>query len=84
MTKFYRFRSIKKFLAPCFHELERQTAFFASLDDLNDPMEGFRDLVWSGDHIEVQKYRTRARNPSGGALRQYVPRRPGAFPRSSG
>ena len=51
MTEFYRFRSREKLLDPCFEELERQTVFFASPDDLNDPMEGFQDLVWSGDHI---------------------------------
>ena len=51
MTEFYRFRSIEKLLEEPFRELERQTVFFATLEDLNDPMEGFQDLVWSGDHI---------------------------------
>ena len=34
-----------------YSELEKQTIFFASLEDLNDPMEGFRDIVWNGDSI---------------------------------
>ena len=51
MTEFYRFRNIEKLLGPSFQELEKQTVFFASPDELNDPMEGFQDLVWSGDHI---------------------------------
>ena len=33
------------------HELENQTTYFASPEELNDPMEGFRDIVWSGDKI---------------------------------
>ena len=51
MTEICRFRSIEKLLAPSFQELERQTVFFARPDELNDPMEGFQDLIWSGDHI---------------------------------
>ena len=51
MTKFYRFRSIDKLLNECFQELEQQAIFFAAEDKLNDPMEGFRDLVWDGDRI---------------------------------
>ena len=34
-----------------FKELERQTIYFASSEQLNDPMEGFRDIVWRGDRI---------------------------------
>ena len=34
-----------------YQELEKQTIYFASPDQLNDPMEGFRDIVWSGDKI---------------------------------
>ena len=51
MTEFYRFRTIEKLLDPSFQELERQTVFFASPDELNDPTEGFQDFFWSGDHI---------------------------------
>ncbi|MCY4414720.1 MAG: DUF2971 domain-containing protein [Chloroflexi bacterium] len=50
MTYFYRFRSVEQLLGE-YSELENQTIFFASLEDLNDPMEGFRDIVWSGDRI---------------------------------
>ena len=50
MTNFYRFRSVEQLLGE-YSELERQTIFFASLEDLNDPMEGFRDIVWHGDSI---------------------------------
>ena len=51
MTEFYRFRSMDKLLGECFQELERQTIYFANTGELNDPMEGFRDVVWDGDRI---------------------------------
>ena len=50
MTEFFRFRSIKQLLGK-YQELEGQTIYFASPEELNDPMEGFRDIVWSGDKI---------------------------------
>ena len=34
-----------------YHELERQEIYFASLSELNDPMEGFTDILWQGDRI---------------------------------
>lgn len=46
---FYRFRSIKSLLEH--EELQKQSIYFASPDELNDPMEGFRNLFWSGDRI---------------------------------
>ena len=46
----YRFRSMDALLDK-YHELENQTIYFASPDQLNDPMEGFRDIVWRGDSI---------------------------------
>ena len=46
----YRFRSIDALLDK-YHELENQTIYFASPEELNDPMEGFRDIVWRGDTI---------------------------------
>ena len=46
----YRFRSIDALLDK-YQELENQTIYFASPDQLNDPMEGFRDIVWRGDKI---------------------------------
>lgn len=51
MTEFYRFRTIEKLLKKPFEELERQTIFFSTPEELNDPMEGLLDLVWDGDHI---------------------------------
>ena len=46
----YRFRSMEHLLGK-YQELEKQTIYFASPDQLNDPMEGFRDIVWRGDKI---------------------------------
>jgi len=46
----YRFRNIDKLLGEK-QELKNQTIFFASPDKLNDPMEGFRDVFWSGDEV---------------------------------
>lgn len=46
----YRFRSARSVLEQ-FHELERQEIFFSAPEQLNDPMEGFRDIVWRGDAI---------------------------------
>ena len=47
----YRFRSMKYLLGEKYQELERQSIYFANPDELNDPMEGFRDIVWKGDKI---------------------------------
>ena len=46
MAKAYRFRSSKYLLCEPYSELERQTIYFSSPEELNDPMEGFRDMVW--------------------------------------
>jgi hypothetical protein len=46
----YRFRSIDALLGDR-QELDRQVVYFASLPQLNDPMEGLRDTVWQGDQI---------------------------------
>lgn len=46
---FYRFRSADRLLKG--NELEKQCIYFASPEQLNDPMEGFRDLYWRGDAI---------------------------------
>lgn len=48
--EFYRFRSINKLISE-FNELEDQSIFFAHPSQLNDPMEGYRDIFWTGDHI---------------------------------
>jgi hypothetical protein len=47
---FYRFRPTDALLDR-FQELERQEIYFAHPQELNDPLEGFKDLVWSGDRI---------------------------------
>jgi hypothetical protein len=46
---FYRFRSTDRLLKE--NELKKQSIYFASPEQLNDPMEGFRDLYWQGDTI---------------------------------
>ena len=51
MTEYYRFRNMKYLIGDEYRELEDQTIYFASPDELNDPMEGFQDMVWSGDKI---------------------------------
>ena len=50
MAEFFRFRSVDALLGK-YQELEKQTIYFASPEELNDPMEGFRDIVWNGDKI---------------------------------
>lgn len=50
MPEFYRIRSTERLLGES-RELDQQTLYFASPEELNDPMEGFRDLVWRGDRI---------------------------------
>lgn len=47
---FYRFRPINRLIGK-FKELENQSIYFAQPEQLNDPMEGFRDVYWSGDLI---------------------------------
>lgn len=47
---FYRYRPIKAVLDE-FHELENQEIYFSTTDELNDPMDGFKDLFWRGDEI---------------------------------
>ena len=49
--KVYRFRSMEYLLGEEYQELEKQTIYFASPEELNDPMEGLRDIVWRGDKI---------------------------------
>lgn len=47
---FYRLRSASNLLDG-YNELEEQTIYFTPPDQLNDPMEGYRDILWSGDLI---------------------------------
>ncbi|MGA9046520.1 MAG: DUF2971 domain-containing protein [Sulfuricurvum sp.] len=48
-NRFYRFRSCKSIFE--FEELQNQEIYFASQEELNDPMEGYRDIFWRGDKI---------------------------------
>jgi hypothetical protein len=50
MTSFYRFRSVDALLGER-QELEKQEIYFSPLPALNDPIDGFRDLLWQGDEI---------------------------------
>ena len=50
MSELYRLRSMTKLFGD-FQELEKQSIYFESPGKLNDPMEGFRDIVWQGDRI---------------------------------
>jgi hypothetical protein len=45
----YRFRSCKTLFE--FKELERLQIYLASAGELNDPMEGYKDVVWRGDAV---------------------------------
>lgn len=46
----YRFRKIEHLLGT-HKELENQEIYFAPPGDLNDPMEGYKDIFWKGDLI---------------------------------
>jgi len=46
----YRLRKISHVLDQ-FQELEKQEIYFAAFEELNDPMEGYRDIFWRGDKI---------------------------------
>lgn len=50
MAEFFRFRTIDSLLGK-HSELEEQTIYFASPEELNDPMEGLRNTVRDGDKI---------------------------------
>jgi len=49
----YRFRSTDDLLER-HNELENQEIYFAASDELNDPMEGLKDIYWRGDAIVWQ------------------------------
>lgn len=46
----YRFRPVDAGLDK-YEELAKQEIYFASPEKLNDPMEGYKDVFWSGDLI---------------------------------
>ena len=48
-AKIYRLRNTQRLLKD--KELDDQYIYFASAEELNDPMEGLRDFVWRGDKI---------------------------------
>jgi hypothetical protein len=50
VKSFYRYRSIEALLGQ-YDELRTQTLFFADSEKMNDPMEGFVNLVWIGDRV---------------------------------
>jgi hypothetical protein len=51
----YRFRSFDALLGKR-AELERQEIFFASTKQLNDPIEGYKDIYWKGDTIAWKNF----------------------------
>jgi len=50
---FYRFRSVQRLLGREGEpgELEKLEIYFASPSELNDPLEGYKDIFWSGDIV---------------------------------
>lgn len=48
---FYRFRSLDKLLGEKYKELEKQELVYSKFEDLNDPMDGLKQLYWEGDEI---------------------------------
>ena len=48
-NSFYRFRKTKSIFE--FKELEKGEIYFASKEELNDPMEGYKNLIFNGDEI---------------------------------
>jgi hypothetical protein len=50
MQFLYRFRRTEQLLGK-HKELEGQEIYFPSPDELNDPVEGFKDMFWLGDEI---------------------------------
>jgi len=46
----YRFRSMDALLGK-HKELERHQIYLARSNELNDPMEGYKDVVWQGDAV---------------------------------
>ncbi|WEA00920.1 hypothetical protein [Mucilaginibacter sp. SJ] len=55
MNEIYRFRRIENLLGK-HQELAKQQIYFASPDQLNDPMEGYRDIFWKGDQIVWENF----------------------------
>lgn len=47
----YRFRKIQNAWGDLWGELERGEIYLSSPEQLNDPMEGYQDVIWHGDSI---------------------------------
>jgi hypothetical protein len=50
ISHLYRFRPISAVLDN-YEELAKQEIYFSTPEELNDPMEGYKDVFWSGDRI---------------------------------
>jgi hypothetical protein len=50
ITHLYRFRPAAAVL-DLYEELAKQEIYFAAPEKLNDPMEGYKDVFWSGDLV---------------------------------
>ncbi|MDW6094411.1 DUF2971 domain-containing protein [Vibrio rhizosphaerae] len=50
IDRLYRFRPVDNLLDK-YNELEKQSIYFSRPEDLNDPVEGFRDIYWQGDSV---------------------------------
>lgn len=50
MERLFRLRKTESLIG-AHQELENQEIFFASPDELNDPLEGFLNIFWQGDRI---------------------------------
>ena len=47
----YRFRSMKYLLGEKYQELKKREIYFSSPEQLDDPMEGLRDIFWRRNKI---------------------------------
>lgn len=55
MDKIFRLRKTESLIGG-HQELENQEIFFASPDELNDPLEGFLNVFWQGDRIAWRNF----------------------------
>lgn len=51
----FRYRSLEALLGE-FQELERQSIYVSPPEQLNDPMEGMRQIYWRGDEITWRNF----------------------------
>lgn len=50
ISHLYRFRPVDAVLDQ-YEELAKQEIYFSPPEELNDPMEGYKDVFWCGDRI---------------------------------